>query len=129
MKIKGVEVQVHRSTPQPLYPTKRAAGIRWIGGWVGPRVGLDSGENRKISLLPGIKLRFLRHRTRRPSLYQISYPAFSLQVVRMIISSNIKWVGHVARMGVARNAYNILVRKLERRRPHGRLDYVKAGGA
>jgi hypothetical protein len=29
-------------------------GIHWIGGWVGPRVGVDVGETRGILPLPGI---------------------------------------------------------------------------
>jgi hypothetical protein len=28
-------------TPQLLYPGERAPGTHWIGGWVGPRAGLD----------------------------------------------------------------------------------------
>jgi hypothetical protein len=28
-------------TPQPLYPRGKAPGTHWIGGWVGPRAGLD----------------------------------------------------------------------------------------
>jgi hypothetical protein len=28
-------------TPQPLYPRKKSLGIHWIGGWVGPRAGLE----------------------------------------------------------------------------------------
>jgi hypothetical protein len=31
-----------------------------------------------------------------------------------------RWTGHVARMGKNRNAYRLLVRKLEGRRPIGR---------
>jgi hypothetical protein len=32
------------------YPRgERAPGNHWIGGWVGPRAGLDSAEKRKIS--------------------------------------------------------------------------------
>jgi hypothetical protein len=37
-----------------------------------------------------------------------------------MIKSKIRWTGHVARMGVMRNAYNILVGKLERKRTLGR---------
>jgi hypothetical protein len=43
----------------------------------------------------------------------------SPNVIR-VIRSKIKWVGHVARMGEMRNAYNISVRKPERKEPHGR---------
>jgi hypothetical protein len=36
-----------------LYPP----GTNRIGGWVGPRTGLDAVENRKILPLPVIELR------------------------------------------------------------------------
>jgi hypothetical protein len=32
---------------RPLYPGERASGTPWIGGWVGPRTGLDDVERRK----------------------------------------------------------------------------------
>jgi hypothetical protein len=35
-------------TLQPLYPRERVPGIRWIGGWVGPRAVLDAVMKRKI---------------------------------------------------------------------------------
>jgi hypothetical protein len=38
----------------------------------------------------------------------------------MIKSRRMRWAGHVARMGETRNAYRILVRKLEGKRPLGR---------
>jgi hypothetical protein len=44
-------------TPQPLYPGETAPGTLWIGGWVGPRTGLDDVERRKILPLPGLELR------------------------------------------------------------------------
>jgi hypothetical protein len=37
-------------TPQPLYPTERAPGTHCIGGWVGPRVGLDGVEEKHLAL-------------------------------------------------------------------------------
>jgi hypothetical protein len=40
--------------------------------------------------------------------------------MRMIKSRRMKWAGHVARMGEMRNAYRLLVRKPEGRRPLGR---------
>jgi hypothetical protein len=50
----------------PLYP-----GTRWIGGWVGPRAGLDVVDKRKIfhcqEWNPGCS-------ARSPSLYRLSYP-------------------------------------------------------
>jgi hypothetical protein len=41
----------------------------------------------------------------------------SIDVIRVIKSRWMKWVGHVARMGEMRNTYNILVRKPEGERP------------
>jgi hypothetical protein len=38
-------------------------------------------------------------------------------VIRMIKSKRMIWTGHVARMGVTRNAYRILVGKPEGKRP------------
>jgi hypothetical protein len=35
-------------TPRPLYPSERAPGTHWIGGWVGPRAVLDAVVKRKI---------------------------------------------------------------------------------
>jgi hypothetical protein len=43
------------------------------------------------------------------------YP--STNIIRMIKSRMMRWVGHVARMGEARNAYRILVGKPEGKRP------------
>jgi transcription termination factor 2 len=41
-------------------------------------------------------------------------------IIRMIKSRRMRWAGHVARMGETRNAYRILVGKLEGKRPLGR---------
>jgi hypothetical protein len=39
-----------------LPPGKRTPGTHWIGGWVGPRAGLDAGARRKICLCRGSNL-------------------------------------------------------------------------
>jgi hypothetical protein len=44
----------------------------------------------------------------------------SPNIIRMIKSRRMRWAGHVARMGEKRNAYRILVGKLEGKRPLGR---------
>jgi hypothetical protein len=44
----------------------------------------------------------------------------SPNINRMIKSMRVRWEGHVARMGETRNAYKILVRKPEGKRPLGR---------
>jgi hypothetical protein len=44
----------------------------------------------------------------------------SLSIIRVIKARRTRWAGHVACMGEVRGAYNILVGKLEGRRPLGR---------
>jgi hypothetical protein len=44
----------------------------------------------------------------------------SPSIVRVIKARRMRWAGHVARMGVVRGTYNILVGKPEGRRPLGR---------
>jgi hypothetical protein len=44
----------------------------------------------------------------------------SPSTVRVIKARRMRWAGHVARMGEVRAAYNILVGRLEGRRPLGR---------
>jgi hypothetical protein len=38
-------------------PRERTLGTHWIGGWVGPKTGLNVVEKRNILPLPGIKHR------------------------------------------------------------------------
>jgi hypothetical protein len=45
----------------------------------------------------------------------------SPSIIRIIKARSMAWAGHVSRMGEKRNAYRLLVGKLERRRPLGRL--------
>jgi hypothetical protein len=44
----------------------------------------------------------------------------SPSIIKMIKSRRMRWAGRVARMGDKRNAYRILVRKPEGKRPQGR---------
>ena len=44
----------------------------------------------------------------------------SPNVIRAIESRRIRWVGHVARMGERRAAYNVLVGRPEGKKPLGR---------
>jgi len=37
-----MEVSGHFHDPVTLPPGKESQGTRWIGGWVGPRAGLDA---------------------------------------------------------------------------------------
>jgi hypothetical protein len=55
-------------------PGERAPGTHWIGGWVGPRAGLDDVEMRKFLIVPGLELRPLARPARSQSLYRLRYP-------------------------------------------------------
>lgn len=44
----------------------------------------------------------------------------SSNVIRKVKSKEMRWTGHVAFMGEKGNAYGVLVRKAERKRPPGR---------
>jgi hypothetical protein len=44
------------SRPGHFTPRERGPGIRWIGGWMGPRAGLDDVGKRKFLTLPGLEL-------------------------------------------------------------------------
>jgi hypothetical protein len=45
---------------------------------------------------------------------------FSPSIIRMIKSRRMKWAGHVARIREKRNAYKLLMRKPDGKRPLGR---------
>jgi hypothetical protein len=44
------------SRPCRFTPGERAPGIRWTGGWVSPRAGLDDVEKINFLNLPGLEL-------------------------------------------------------------------------
>jgi hypothetical protein len=67
--------QLHASAALP--PGKEPLDTHWIGGWVGPRTGLDDVERRKILSLPGLGLRPLGRPSRSQSLQRLSYPGSS----------------------------------------------------
>jgi hypothetical protein len=56
-------------------PEERAPGTHCIGGWFGPRAGLDDVEKRKLLTVQGLELRPLGRPTRSQSLYKLSYPS------------------------------------------------------
>jgi hypothetical protein len=76
----GVEVYLHAflssaldggewSAPLPVRftPSERAPGNHWIGGWVGPRAGLDAVVRKKFPVPAGT--RTPDHPARSPALY------------------------------------------------------------
>jgi hypothetical protein len=65
----ALDVGVWSASRPGLFIPKEIAPITyWIGGWVGPKVGLDSVKKIKILPLPIIECP-----ARFPSLYRLSY--------------------------------------------------------
>jgi hypothetical protein len=52
-------------------PGEMALGSHWLGGWLGPRTGLEDVEERKYLPLPGLELRPLGRPARSQSLYRL----------------------------------------------------------
>jgi hypothetical protein len=52
-----VGVEWSDSHPCRFAPEERVPGTHWIGGWVGPRAGLDDAEKRKFLTLTELELR------------------------------------------------------------------------
>jgi hypothetical protein len=70
------------SRPGRFTPGGRSPpGVHWIGGWVGPRTGLEDMERRKVLPLPGLELRPLDRPARSQSLYRLRYPGFFLEAL------------------------------------------------
>jgi hypothetical protein len=101
MKAKGeVDVQVHTFLTSALaegelsasHPCRFNTGERalGIGGWVGPRTGLDAVEKRKFLTLPGLELRPLCRPARSQSLYRLRYPGsyFCIRAIKIFTFSN-----------------------------------------
>jgi hypothetical protein len=57
-------------TPLPLYPRRKSPPVP-IGGWVGPRSGLNDVEKRKFLTLPRLELRPLGRPARSQLLYRL----------------------------------------------------------
>jgi len=73
------------------------------------------------TLLPERIISVLKTRARRKQhndVLHILY--FSTNVIRVIVSRRLEWVGHVARVGEKKNAYTGLVEMIEEKWPLGR---------
>jgi len=60
-------------TPKSLYPRESAPGTRWIGGWVGNRVGLKTVAKGKNSITASAENRASVLRPVAQSPYWLSY--------------------------------------------------------
>jgi hypothetical protein len=60
--------------PCSFIPGEGAPNTHWIGGWVGPRAGLDDVEKRKFFILPGLELRTHSGPACSQLLYRLRYP-------------------------------------------------------
>jgi hypothetical protein len=61
------------SRPRRSTPGKRGPGTHWIGGWVGPRTGLNDVEKRKFLNVVRLELWPLGRLARSQSLYRLYY--------------------------------------------------------
>jgi hypothetical protein len=75
----GVSGQRH--APAALYPRGKDPSTHWIGGWVGPRAGLDAGARRKI--LCSCRGSKPDHPARRQTLYFLSYRRRKLKITEV----------------------------------------------
>jgi hypothetical protein len=85
-----VDVYIHISLTSALIGGEWSASrpgrftppdTHWIGGWVGPRAGLDDVEKRKLLTLPGLELRPLGRPAHSQSLNRLRYPGSHFSVL------------------------------------------------
>jgi hypothetical protein len=78
--------------PRPRFtPGERTPGTHWIGGWVGPRAGLDAEARRKI-LCPCRGSNPDRP-ARSQTLYWLSYRgSYSFELITLIILDRSCWI-------------------------------------
>jgi hypothetical protein len=84
------------SSPCCLTPGERGPGAHWIGGWVGPRAGLDITRNRKLLPLFGLELRTFGH----PVCSQLLCYAFQNHILQLTMWHYVeiegiwRWITH-----------------------------------
>jgi hypothetical protein len=76
-------------------------------------------ENRVLRRIFGSKRDDVTGEWRRLHKEELNDLYSSPNVFRVIKSRRMRWVGHVARMRERRGAYNVLMRKLQGKRPIG----------
>jgi hypothetical protein len=89
-------------------------------------------ENRVLRRIFGPKRDGVTGRWRKLHNEELHNLYSSPNIIRIIKSRRMRWVGHVAPMGEKRNMYRLLVPKPERKRPLGRprrrwIDDIKMG--
>jgi hypothetical protein len=62
------------SRPGRFTPGEIAPGTNWLGGWVGPKAGLNDVEKIKFLTLPGLELWPFCRPARSQSLHLLRYP-------------------------------------------------------
>jgi hypothetical protein len=72
------------SRPCRFIPRERSPRTYWIGGWVGPKVGLDAVEKKKNLTLAGIE-----SGPSSPSLYRPSYPDSGTRSAANLTNQNV----------------------------------------
>jgi hypothetical protein len=77
-------------------------------------------ENRVLRRIFGPKRDEVPRDWRRLHNEELNDLYSSPNIIRVIKSRRMRWVGHVARMGKGRGAYRVLVGRPEGRRPFGR---------
>jgi hypothetical protein len=77
-------------------------------------------ENRMLRSIFGLKREKVTGGWRKLHNEELHNFYSSPSIIKMIKSRRMRWAGHVARMGAMRNAYRILTRKPEEKRPLGR---------
>jgi hypothetical protein len=77
-------------------------------------------ENRVLRRILGPKRDDVRGEWRKLHNEELHNLYSSRDIITQIMSRQMRWTGHVARMGEERKVYNVLVGKPEGRRPLGR---------
>jgi hypothetical protein len=68
------------SRPGRFTPGKNVPDTHWIGGWMGPRAGMDTVEKRKILTPPDLKLQPLGRPANSQSLYRLNIDSSIIKI-------------------------------------------------